>query len=133
MRDDQVRRYARHILLPDVGGLGQTALMAAAAIVDVRDGDPAALIAASYLAAGGVGTLVLFGATDIQLAELAPHCADTKLVAATEPSDLPDHAREVAIPDSPTWWPAFPGDAVARAHWRGGLAATTWMAAVATR
>ena len=32
MRDEQVRRYARHILLPDVGGLGQTALL----VVDAR-------------------------------------------------------------------------------------------------
>jgi len=31
VRDEQVRRYARHILLPDVGGLGQTALLSASA------------------------------------------------------------------------------------------------------
>ena len=51
MRDDQVRRYARHILLPDVGGIGQAALLAASARLDCAD--DASRIAATYLAAGG--------------------------------------------------------------------------------
>ena len=41
MRDEQVRRYARHILLPDVGGLGQTALMVSAARIQLRESEPA--------------------------------------------------------------------------------------------
>lgn len=56
LRDDQVRRYSRHILVPDVGGVGQTKLLAATVHLDVRD--PAARAAAVYLAAAGTGTLV---------------------------------------------------------------------------
>ena len=31
MRDEQVQRYARHVILPDIGPLGQTALLVAVA------------------------------------------------------------------------------------------------------
>ncbi len=141
MRDEQVRRYARHILLPDVGGLGQTALMVSAARVHI-DGEPSAsLIAASYLAAGGVGGLVVEGASDAQLATLASHGTDTKLIQSkvshAEPTSERAAAlarpRDLAVPSSPAWWPASAGDATALAYWRGGVAATRWMAEVVNR
>ncbi|MEO8699209.1 MAG: hypothetical protein ABI867_04170 [Kofleriaceae bacterium] len=133
MRDEQVRRYARHILLPDLGGLGQTALLVSSAVIEVGD-DLAAPIAASYLAAGGVGTLALRGATESQRARLANHGPDTQLVLVTKQADVPDQARPVAVPLAPpTWWRPTAGDAVALAFWRGGLAATRWMASVANR
>lgn len=139
MRDEQVRRYARHILLPDVGGLGQTALLVAIASLDARAGDPAALVAARYLAAGGVGTVVLCGATAAQLGELAHVNPDTKLIAVERPGDVPAGARVVALPGRPAWWPGAPldgqappwTDEVALALWRGAIAATTWMADIA--
>jgi hypothetical protein len=56
MHDEDRRRYARHIMLPDVGEAGQAALMAATA--QLRAHEPAALVAGEYLAAGGVGTTV---------------------------------------------------------------------------
>ncbi|HEY5920620.1 MAG TPA: hypothetical protein VIV11_03070, partial [Kofleriaceae bacterium] len=81
MRDEQVNRYARHIMLPDVGGLGQTALMVASAKLVLRESEPIAeLIAGSYLASGGVGKLVVPSANDAQTAELQAHGADTKVV-----------------------------------------------------
>jgi hypothetical protein len=135
MRDDQVRRYARHILLPDVGGLGQTALLVAAARLEVPEDDPdAALIAASYLAAGGVGTVVLRGATDAQTAALAVHGPDTRLVAAGT-GGAPEEVltREVVVPPEPAWWPAVERGSKALAFWRGGLAATRWMAGIANK
>jgi hypothetical protein len=129
MRDEQVRRYARHILLPDVGGLGQTALMVASARIELRESEPEAeLIAARYLAAGGVGTIVLRGATPEQAAEVAAHGSDSALAA--------DGAgREVVMQPRPAWWPASTreGDATALAFWRGGLAAVRWMADVANQ
>lgn len=125
MRDEQVRRYARHILLPDVGGLGQTALLVASARLELRESEPAAeLTAATYLVAGGVGTLVLEGGTEAQLAELAAHGPDTTLVTEGP-------GRELALQPKPPWWPATAGDDVALAFWRGGVAATRWMAVVA--
>jgi len=56
-RPDQIERYARHILLPDVGGIGQRRLFAGAVVVGDLGG--AAEAAVAYLAAAGVGTLVV--------------------------------------------------------------------------
>lgn len=64
LREDQVRRYARHVLLPDVGGHGQERLLAATVTVEVRPGDAAAIVVLAYLAAAGVGRVRLTGAVD---------------------------------------------------------------------
>lgn len=130
MRDEQVRRYARHILLPDVGGLGQTALMVSTARIELRESEPQAeLIAALYLGAGGVGRIVIRGATEAQLADVAAHAPDSAL--ATE-----GDGREVGLQPRPAWWPAatpHDGDAAALAFWRGGIAALRWMSGVANQ
>ena len=130
MRDEQVRRYARHILLPDVGGLGQTALMVATARLELRECEPhAELIAALYLAAGGTGRIVIRGATEAQIADFAARAADSTL--ATE-----GDGREIGLQPRPAWWPTttlHDGDATALAFWRGGLAALRWMADIANR
>lgn len=65
--DEQVRRYSRQILLPEVGGHGQARLLAAEVALDVDE--PTARIAALLLAAAGVGRLVLCGALDRVLDE----------------------------------------------------------------
>lgn len=128
MRDEQVRRYARHILLPDVGGLGQTALMVSTAKIELREPEPdAELIAALYLAAGGVGHIVIRGATTAQLANIAVHGGDSTL-------ETDGQGRAVKLSPRPAWWPSTgDGDAAALAFWRGGLAALQWMAEVANK
>jgi len=127
MRDDQVRRYARHIMLPDIGGLGQTALMVASAKLPLRESEPIAeLVAASYLAAGGVGTLVVSASTEAQRADIASHGPDTQVVAEGE-------GREVMLAPRPAWWPSAHGDATALAFWRGSIAAARWMADVVSK
>ncbi len=130
MRDEQVRRYARHILLPDVGGLGQTALMVSAAKIELRESEPhAELIAALYLAAGGVGKIVIHGATAEQLGDVAAHAGDS--VLASDGS-----GRELSLQPRPSWWPATTshgGDATALAFWRGAIAALRWMADIANQ
>jgi hypothetical protein len=139
MRDDQVRRYARHVLVPDIGGLGQTALLVATARMGLRDDPDAALIAAMFLAAGGVGKLELRGATDAELAQVAARGPDTSLVANTpteplaldtQPPPVPRGTEVVLLP-KPSWWPSAPEDETAFAYWRGSLAATRWMATIA--
>jgi molybdopterin/thiamine biosynthesis adenylyltransferase len=50
--DDEVRRYSRQMVLPEVGGIGQERLRAAHALADDE-------IEALYLAAAGVGTLTV--------------------------------------------------------------------------
>ena len=121
MRDDQVRRYARHILLPDVGGLGQTALMVSAAHLSLTESEPEAeLIAASFLVAGGVGSLAVTGARQEQLAELQSLGPDTQVSEG-------DDGRPIVLAPKPAWWPASSRDASALAFWRGGLGAVRWM------
>ncbi len=125
MRDEQVRRYARHIMLPDVGGLGQTALMVATVRIPLRESEPLAeLTAARYLAAGGVGTLIVQNASNEQRADVAAHGADTKVVGE---GSGPPATKELTLAPRPSWWPDADGDHVAVAFWRGSLAATRWM------
>jgi adenylyltransferase/sulfurtransferase len=68
MTDEQLLRYSRHILLPEVGIEGQEKLLAAAALVIGAGGlgSPAAL----YLAAAGVGTITLADGDDVDLTNL---------------------------------------------------------------
>lgn len=57
LREDQIRRYARQILLREVGGAGQARLLAGRVVVGGVG--VAAEEAATYLAAAGVGAVVL--------------------------------------------------------------------------
>ncbi len=127
MRDEQVQRYARHLALAEIGGLGQTALLVASARVELREPDPTGeLLAARYLAAGGVGTLVVGHASAAQRADLAAHGPDTVVMESTSP-DVPLCTRPLELRPRPAWWPAATGDEVALAYWRAGAAATRWM------
>jgi sulfur-carrier protein adenylyltransferase/sulfurtransferase len=66
--EDQVLRYARHIILPNIGGEGQRKLMKAKVLLIGAGGlgSPAAM----YLAAAGVGTLGLVDFDRVDLSNL---------------------------------------------------------------
>ena len=68
MNDEQLLRYSRHVLLPEIGVEGQEKLLASSALVIGAGGlgSPAAL----YLAAAGVGTITLADGDAVDLTNL---------------------------------------------------------------
>ncbi|MFZ5864144.1 MAG: HesA/MoeB/ThiF family protein [Nitrospirota bacterium] len=68
MTEDQIKRYSRHILLPEVGGKGQKKIANAKVFIVGAGGlgSPAAL----YLAAAGVGTIGLIDGDAVDLSNL---------------------------------------------------------------
>jgi adenylyltransferase/sulfurtransferase len=68
MTEDQIKRYSRHILLPEVGGKGQKKIASAKVFIVGAGGlgSPAAL----YLAAAGVGTIGLIDGDVVDLSNL---------------------------------------------------------------
>lgn len=87
--DEQITRYSRHILLPEVGGKGQKKIAKARILIVGAGGlgSPAAL----YLAAAGVGTLGLIDSDAVDLSNLqrqvihhTPDVGQPKVVSARE-------------------------------------------------
>ena len=66
--EQQIHRYARHILLPEVGGEGQAKLLAAKVLVIGAGGLGSPLIL--YLAAAGVGTIGVVDDDEVDLSNL---------------------------------------------------------------
>ncbi len=64
----QIRRYARHIVLAEVGGIGQSRLIAAKVLVIGAGGLGAPLL--QYLAAAGIGTLGVIDHDTVDLSNL---------------------------------------------------------------
>jgi molybdopterin/thiamine biosynthesis adenylyltransferase len=66
--DVEIERYARHLVLREVGGPGQQRLKAASALIVGAGGlgSPAAL----YLAAAGIGTLIVVDPDEVDLSNL---------------------------------------------------------------
>lgn len=112
--DDEIERYARHLVLAEIGGPGQQRLKAArVAIVGLGGvGAPAAL----YLAAAGVGTLRLIDDDVVGLSNLqrqiifaGPDVGDPKVEAgaarldALNPHVEIETASERLTPDNAAW------------------------------
>ncbi|CCG07039.1 HesA/MoeB/ThiF family protein [Pararhodospirillum photometricum] len=68
LTDDQILRYSRHILLPEVGGRGQDRLRQARVLVVGAGGLGSPLL--YYLAAVGIGTLVVVDGDYVDLSNL---------------------------------------------------------------
>jgi len=68
VRDDQLDRYARHIILKEIGGAGQQRLLDAHAVLIGAGGIGAPAI--QYLAAAGVGRLTVIDDDQVALSNL---------------------------------------------------------------
>ena len=68
LSDEELERYARHIVLPQVGGVGQRKLKAASIAVIGAGGIGSAVIPA--LAGAGVGRLTIIDSDTVELANL---------------------------------------------------------------
>ena len=66
--DDELERYARHLVLPQFGGLGQQRLKAARVVIVGAGGIGAAVIPA--LTAAGIGHLTIVDADRVELSNL---------------------------------------------------------------
>ncbi len=80
--EDQINRYARHILLPEVGGKGQQKLLDARVLVIGAGGlgSPALM----YLAAAGVGTIGIVDDDVVDLSNL-----QRQIIHSTDALDTP--------------------------------------------
>ncbi len=68
LTEPQIHRYARHIVLAEIGGIGQARLIAARALVIGAGGLGAPLL--QYLAAAGIGTLGVIDHDKVDLSNL---------------------------------------------------------------
>jgi adenylyltransferase/sulfurtransferase len=68
LSETQIRRYARHIVLAEIGGIGQSKLIAAKVLVVGAGGLGAPLL--QYLAAAGIGTLGVIDHDTVDLSNL---------------------------------------------------------------
>jgi molybdopterin/thiamine biosynthesis adenylyltransferase len=73
--EDEIRRYSRHILLQDVGGIGQAKLKAARVLIIGAGGLGSPLTL--YLAAAGVGTIGIVDHDRLELSNLQRQIAHT--------------------------------------------------------
>src|SRR3546814_7045362 len=68
LSDDQLSRYARHIVLKEIGGAGQTRLLASTVALVGAGGIGSPAI--QYLAGAGVGTLIVIDDDSVDLSNL---------------------------------------------------------------
>lgn len=103
LNDEELERYARHIVLPDIGGAGQNAIKAAHMLVIGAGGISSPVI--QYLTAAGVGALTIVDDDVVSLSNLQRQTLYTTAdigqpkaqLAAARAQALNPHVRVTAI------------------------------------
>src|SRR6266446_9429491 len=94
LKDEQLERYARHIVLREVGGAGQAKLLAARVLVVGAGGLGSPLIL--YLAAAGIGTIGIVDFDRVSLSNLQRQIAHrTSDVGRLKTDSASDSARAI--------------------------------------
>jgi len=96
--EDEIQRYSRHILLAEVGGIGQAKLRQARVLVVGAGGlgSPLAL----YLAAAGVGTIGLVDDDHLELSNLQRQIAHTTARIGQNKAESAAQALHALNPDT---------------------------------
>jgi len=95
--DDEIQRYSRHILLREVGGIGQAKLKAARALVIGAGGLGSPLMV--YLAAAGVGFIGVVDDDVVELSNLQRQIAHTTRRIGVSKVDSAAQAATAINPD----------------------------------
>lgn len=95
--EDQIQRYARHILLPHVGGLGQEKLLDSKVLVIGAGGLGSPVL--MYLAAAGVGTIGVIDDDCVELSNLQRQIAHTTDSIGTAKVDSAAQTLKAINPD----------------------------------
>ncbi len=122
LEDEQIERYARHLVLPEIGEEGQLKLLQSRVLVIGAGGLGSPLLL--YLAAAGVGTIGVIDDDAVDLSNLQRQIAhDTSLVSTTTRSTFP--TCKGRSPTIPPWWerPRWKARGVA---WRRSIPRSGW-------
>lgn len=95
--EEEIRRYSRHILLPEVGGTGQARLKAARVLVIGAGGLGSPLLL--YLAAAGVGTIGVVDDDLVEISNLQRQIAHTTARIGTPKAESAAVAARAINPD----------------------------------
>ncbi len=98
LTDDQLERYARHIILKEVGGPGQQKLMAAKVLVIGAGGLGSPLL--MYLAAAGVGTLGIIDDDTVALSNLQRQIIHQTIAIGTAKTDSAMNTLRTVNPET---------------------------------
>ncbi len=97
LNDEQIHRYSRHIILPEVGGKGQKRLLSARVIMVGAGGLGCPV--GYYLAAAGVGTLGVIDNDTIELSNLQRQIAHSTERVGMHKADSAKKTFEALNPD----------------------------------
>ena len=96
-REDQIQRYSRHILLPEVGGAGQEKLNNAKVVLVGAGGLGSPV--GYYLAAAGIGTLGVIDNDTVELSNLQRQIAHSTSRIGVDKADSAKETYETLNPD----------------------------------